>query len=104
VNPDEGIKVKSVFQYRNVYLAALPGVLMGGLTLLVDKFASISADPLIGVIQKTVMILVIPGLIGSTIISNNVHEFSLVLAAIINTIAYFALGLLHFGSWQRLSD
>ena len=86
--------MNSAFQPRTVYLGVLPGAVIGGLTLLVEKFASISANPMVGIIQRAVMILILPGLIGSTIISNNVHAFSLTVAAILNAIIYSAIGVL----------
>jgi hypothetical protein len=94
--------VKAVPKYWRIYIAALLGALLGGLTLLADKPAFISANPVIGAIQNAAMFLTIPGLIGSVAVSSNVHAFSLIAAAIINTVIYFCLVLLSFGMLKKV--
>jgi hypothetical protein len=86
--------------YR-VYVGMAFGVLMGGLTLLVEKVSAISISPLIGLVQTVAMVLMLPGLFGSAIVSGNVHAYSQVVAAAINGILYFALGWISCRLWAR---
>jgi len=85
-----------------IYIGAAAGALMGGLTGAVETISTVSRNPLIGVLQETAMALIIPGLLGSAILSGNVHAFSLVFATVINTLIYFAVGWISCSLWRRM--
>jgi hypothetical protein len=84
-----------------IYIGAAAGALMGGLTGAVETISTVSRNPLIGVLQETAMALIIPGLLGSAILSGNVHAFSLAFAVVINTLLYFGVGWLSCFLWGR---
>ncbi len=94
--------MNSALTLRKACIWGVPGVLMGGLTLLIEKFALISENPVIAAIQGTVLTLITPGLIGSMAVGNNVHAFSLAVAALINAVLYFVLGLISFTLFTKI--
>ena len=71
--------------------AAAGGFLTGCSTFGVGPLSSISDNRVLGLGQKCVMLLLLPGLIGSGAVVGNVHAFSLALAACINFLFTFAL-------------
>jgi hypothetical protein len=66
---------------------------MGCLTLTMEKLSSISGNPIIESIQKTLLVLLFPGIIGAMAIIGNVHAWYLWAAAGINGFIYF------MGAW-----
>jgi len=70
------------------------GILLGSLTFAVRPISTISANFVLGAIQKGTMVLLLPGLIGSAAVAGNVHAFSLVPAAIINALFHFGIAWL----------
>lgn len=87
---------------RRVLFAASIAALFGVLTLLVQRVATISANPAIGVIQRVTMVLLLPGIFGSIALSGNVHAFSLGLASAINAVIYFGGGVLLGAVYGRI--
>jgi len=57
----------------------------------VGQLSTISANPVIGIMQEILMVFIVPGLIGSAGISGNVHAFALWPAALINGLLYFGI-------------
>jgi hypothetical protein len=80
-----------------VWIAAAVGALIGALTFAVGPISTISQNPILGVAQKFLMILLLPGLIGSSAISGNVHAFPLAPGALINALFNFC------SSWLLLA-
>jgi putative effector of murein hydrolase LrgA (UPF0299 family) len=68
------------------------GLLLGGLTLTIQRLSAISDNRLIGTAQETLVILLLPGMIGAMVLSGNVHAFILWVAAAINGVIYFGIG------------
>ena len=89
---------------ERIYVGAAAGALMGGLTGAVETISTLSRNPVIAGLQETAMMLIIPGLLGSAIVSGNVHAFSLVFAAAINTSIYFAVGWISCSLWRRMKQ
>lgn len=97
---DGGIVGSSI---RNrVCAATASGALVGGLTGAVQTIEGISGNPVLAPLKDAAMVLIIPGLIGSTILSGNVHAFSLAFAIVINAVMYFTVGWLLFPLWVRV--
>jgi len=72
-------------------LAVATGVAFALLSFDVGQLSWASANPVIGAVQWILMVLIIPGLIGSAGISGNVHAFALWPAALINGVLYFGI-------------
>src|SRR5215472_12374759 len=67
------------------------GLLIGSLTFVVGPISTISDNVILGAAQKTLMILLLPGLIGAGAIGGNMHAFSLAPGALINALINFCL-------------
>lgn len=67
-------------------IAAVGGLLAGSSTFAVGRLSVISNNKLLGLAQETLMVLLLPGLIGSGLLFGNVHAFPLALAACINVL------------------
>jgi hypothetical protein len=80
------------------------GVLLGSLTLTIQRLSAISDNRLIGTAQETLVILLFPGLIGAMGINGNVHLFQLWVAAAINAVIYFGIGWLSYVLMARHSS
>ena len=76
---------------RRVIIAFVVACLAAGLTLSVERIES-------G--EGWLIILLVPGMLGSMIVSNNVHAFALWLASVFNFFFYFILiwGVIGLGS------
>jgi hypothetical protein len=72
------------------------GVLFGGLTLAIERLSTIPDNRLVGAAQKTLLILISPGIIGAMGIGGNVHSWPLWAAAAINGVIYFGIGWFFF--------
>jgi tetratricopeptide (TPR) repeat protein len=70
------------------------GLLIGSLTFAVGPISSISENPILGIAQRLLMILLLPGLIGAGAISGNMHAFDLAPGALINALFNFGLSWL----------
>ncbi len=82
---------------KGFFLGIGLGTLAAVLSMAVPEIAIISDQPLIGVIQEILMLVIIPGLIGSAGASGNSHAFSLLVAALINGLFWMVFGwLLYF--------
>jgi len=75
-----------------IYVAFAIGVLMAGLTTLVERLET----------EPAVMMLLIPGLLGSAAVSGNIHGFSIVSASIINGVFYFGVAWVACLLWARV--
>jgi uncharacterized membrane protein YfcA len=64
--------------------------------LSISTISILSANAVIAALQKTAVILIMPGLVGSMIASANVHAFSITIAALINFAIYCLLGAVVF--------
>jgi hypothetical protein len=53
-------------------------------------------------LKRALMVLTIPGLLGSAILGRNVHAFSIAFAMLINGILYFAVGWTLFLLWAKI--
>ena len=70
------------------------GCLFGGATLAIESLSALSGNPWVGAVQRFLIALILPGIIGSAALSGNVHAFHLWVAALINCLIYFLLGVL----------
>lgn len=75
-----------------VVVSLVAGGTLGSLTLVVSKLSIISDNPLEGAVQRALIDLLFPGMIGAAAFSGNVHAWSLWTAAGINALIYFILG------------
>jgi hypothetical protein len=73
---------------------AVVGCLLGGLTFALPSLSSISDNPLLGAVQRCVVALLLPGIIGAGTTSGNAHAWPMWLAAGLNTVLYFVVGWL----------
>ena len=87
MNSDEKARLK----VRGCFSLGL-GSLLAGLTLELKTLSVISSNPIIGVAQKTLFLLLLPGIIGAIGIDGNVHSWHLWVAAVINGVIYFGIG------------
>lgn len=99
--PDElpgGLSSKQI----RIRIAAGWGLLIGSLTFAVGPISSISENPILGIAQEVLMVLLPPGLIGAGAISGNVHAFYLAPGALINALFNFGLSWLLLAVVGRL--
>ena len=73
------------------------GLLLAGLTFAIEKLARISHNPVTGAAQKTLFILIVPGIIGAMGIEANIHAWHLWVAAAINGLIHFGIGWFLYG-------
>jgi len=85
-----------------VYACLAWGTLFGALTFAVGPISSLSDNPILSALQTVAMVFIIPGLIGSMAISQNVHAFSLAPAALINTGVHFGVAWAFVSLFARL--
>jgi hypothetical protein len=81
---------------NRILFASGLGVLLGSLTLTIQRLSAISDNRLIGAAQTTLVILLFPGLIAAMGISGNVHVFPLWVAAAINAVVYYGVGWIFY--------
>jgi hypothetical protein len=86
-----------------VVFALFLAVLLSAATVAIGRFAVLSDNPAIDAAQKTVMVLLLPGLIGVMAVAGNIHAYDLWLAAVINGVIYFGLCWLACTLLARLS-
>jgi hypothetical protein len=77
------------------------GVLVGGLTLTIQRLSAIPDNRLIGAAQEILVILLLPGMIGAMVLSGNVHAFILWVAAAINGVIYYGVGWIFYALVAR---
>src|SRR5271155_3863392 len=77
---------------NGILFASGLGVLLGGLTLMLQRLSTISDYGLIGAAKETLIIPLLPGMFGAMGISGNVHLWPVWLAAAINGMIYFGIG------------
>ena len=65
---------------------------MGGLTFMLDQLSNIPENPVLGVLQRLLVILLFPGMISAMALSQNVHTWHLQVAALMNAVLYFVVG------------
>jgi hypothetical protein len=80
-----------------VWITAAWGALIGALTFAVGPISTISQNPILGVAQEFLMILLLPGLIGASAVSGSMHAFPLAPGAMINVLFNFC------SSWLLLA-
>jgi tetratricopeptide (TPR) repeat protein len=85
-----------------IRVAAGWGLLIGSLTFAVGPISSISENPILGIAQEVLMVLLLPGLIGAGAISGNIHAFYLAPGALINALFNFGLSWLLLAVVGRL--
>jgi|HubBroStandDraft_5_1064220.scaffolds.fasta_scaffold913145_1 hypothetical protein len=83
---------KARLNVNGIRFASGLGGLLAGLTLAIEKLSTISDKPVIGAAQKTLFIVLFPGIIGAMGIGGNVHSWHLWVAAAINGLIYFGIG------------
>lgn len=102
-NPGPSKAASATPQKRlRLQIAMAWGVLLGSLTFAVGPLSTISSNPLLGSIQKVLMVFLFPGLIGAMAFGGNVHAFSLLPGAIINALFHFSACWLLVGIAARL--
>jgi hypothetical protein len=76
---------------------ALAGI-MGGLTLMLEQLSNLPENPVLGIfqriLQRILIMMLLPGMIAAMAFSQNVHAWHLSVAAIANGLLYFGLGWL----------
>lgn len=87
---------KARLNVHGTCFALVLGGLLAGLTLAIEKLSMISDKPVIGAAQKTLFILLFPGVVGAMGVSGNVHSWHLWAAAAINGLFYFGIGWLSY--------
>ena len=90
--------------HRNlrIILPVFVGCAFGSLTLALQSSSFLSAYPTISMGMRSIVVLLMPGLIGSMAFAGNVHAFSLWIAAIINAIFYFLLSAIALRLSEKL--
>lgn len=83
-------------------LGAALGVAAGALTLSASKLSAISDNHVLGVLQRSLFVLVLPGIVGAEAVSGNIHAWPLWLAAAINLAIYFVVGWLVYWVVRKL--
>lgn len=83
-------------------LSVLVGCVFGSLTLAMQSSSILSAYPMISMGMRSIVVLLLPGLIGSMAFAGNVHAYSLWIAAVINAIFYFLLSAIAFKLSEKL--
>jgi hypothetical protein len=86
---------------RLLFASVLAGVFACA-TFSLQWLATISDNPAIGAVQKLLVVLLFPGMIGAMALSGNVHAWYLWAAAAINAMIYFSLAWLIYGLAARL--
>ena len=71
-------------------VAAAWGATLGLLTLAAGPLAVLSGNSAIALVQRSLTLLLLPGLIASGAVTGNVHAFSLVIAAAVNALIHFS--------------
>jgi len=79
---------------RANFLALLLGVIMASLTLSVRSLGALSEFPIIPDPGRVLIVLLFPGMLLSAILSDNAHAWHMWVAAVINGVIYFVLGLI----------
>jgi hypothetical protein len=79
---------------RKLLCGLVLGGLMAGMTFAIPKLSFISTNPVIGVVQRCMLVLLLPGIIGAGAATGNVHAWPLWVAAGLNMSIYFAIGWL----------
>lgn len=74
---------------NRIRIAAGWGLLLGSLTFAVGPISTISQKPILGAIQKFLMISLLPGLIGAGAVGGNMRAFPLAPGALINALLNF---------------
>jgi hypothetical protein len=78
------------------------GGLMAAMTFAIPMLSSLSASLVIARVQRCMLVLVFPGIIGAGAISGNVNAWPLWIAAGLNMSIYFAIGWLSCWIGMRL--
>lgn len=85
---------ESAFLNPKLLSAIVLGGLLGGLTLAIPKLGSLAENAVVAAVQRGLVALLLPGLIGAAGVSGNVHAWPLWIAAGINMVIYFVAGWL----------
>jgi len=85
---------------RRLVVSLLVAGVSASATLAYGRLAVLSETPVIAAIQKAVLILLCPGVIGAIAVGGNVHTFELSVAAAINGLMYFAVAWLTWLFWE----
>jgi hypothetical protein len=72
------------------------GLFIGILSFWVGSISNLSANPIIELVQRFLMILLLPGLIGAGAVTGNLHVLFLAPAAAINALIHFGICWLFF--------
>ena len=72
--------------------ALVLGGTLGGLTLAIERLSVLSDNPIVGLAQRALFTLLLPGVLGSATVSGNAHAWYLWTAVAINSLVYFGLG------------
>jgi len=83
-------------------LSIIWGLLIGSITFLVGPVAMPSYNPIIEVAKIVLMILMLPGLIGGSAFSGNIHAFYLGLGALVNALVHFGISWFLFPRAARI--
>jgi hypothetical protein len=78
------------------------GLLIGGITFFVGPVAMPSYNPIIQVAKAGLMILLLPGLIGGSAFSGNIHAFYLGPGALVNALVHFGISWFVFPRAARI--
>lgn len=91
-------------RYDGGYLVVGLGMSAALLTMGVREVSRISDQPLIGLLQRVLMLFILPGLIASMGLAGNSHAFSLFVAAVVNGLFYALWGLLVRAVFRKIKN
>jgi hypothetical protein len=87
---------------RKVLCGLALGGLMAAMTFAIPMMSSLSASLVIALVQRSILVLLLPGIIGAGAASGNVHAWPLWIAAGLNMSIYFVIGWLSCWTGMKL--
>jgi hypothetical protein len=87
---------------RKVLCGLALGGLMAAMTFAIPMLSSLSASLVIALVQRCMLVLLFPGIIGAGAISGNVHAWPPWIAAGLNMSIYFVIGWLSCWTGMKL--
>jgi len=79
-----------------IILGATLGVFVGGLTLSISRLSLLSDNHLLAMLQRSLLMIILPGIIVSEILGGNVHAWHLWIAVVMNLLLYALIGWLSY--------
>src|SRR5437764_15126400 len=86
---------------NKLVFATVLGAVFGCVSFAIGPLSTISQNTAIAGIQKTIFILLLPGIVGGMALGGNAHAFSIWGVAIVNFLLYFGVGWLVYSGVAR---